>query len=49
MVVLQKKRSKSAPFFINLIAQGSNENDWLDKVERVNKSRESPKNIEKLE
>ena len=49
MVTFTKRRSKNAPFFINPIALGNNKNDWPDNVERVDKSRESPENIEKLE
>ena len=46
---LQKKRGKNASIFINLIPPDSSENDGLDSVERVHKSPESPKTIEKLE
>ena len=49
MVVLTKKRGKNASVFINPIPSASNKNDGPDSVERVHKSPESPKTIEKLE
>ena len=45
----KKKRGKNALFFINLVLSVSNKNDKPDSVERVHKSPESPKTIEKLE
>ena len=46
---LQKKRGKNASFFINPIPPDSKKNDGPDSVERVHKSSELPKTIEKLE
>ena len=49
MVAFTKKRGKSASFFINPISPDSKKNDGPDSVERVHKSPELPKTIEKLE
>ena len=46
---MQKKRGKNASFFINPIPPDIKKNDGLDSVERVHKSPELPKTIEKLE
>ena len=48
-LIHKKKRGKNALFFINLVLSVSNKNDKPDSVERVHKSPESPKAIEKLE
>ena len=50
MVAFTKKtRVKNASVFINLIPTDSKKNDGPDSVERVHKSPELPKTIEKLE
>ena len=49
MVVFKKKRSKNASIFINWIAPNNNKNYGPDNMQRVDKSPESPKTIEKLE
>ena len=46
---LQKKRGKNTSFFIDPIPPDSKKNDGPDSVERVHKSPELPKTIEKLE
>ena len=45
----KKKRGKIASFFINPIPPDNKKNDGSDSVERVRKSPELPKTIEKLE
>ena len=47
--IYKKKRGKNASFFINPIPLDSKKNDRPDSVERVHKSPELPKTIEKLE
>ena len=49
MVVFTKKRGVNASLFINPIPPDSKKNDRPDSVERVHKSPELPKTIEKLE
>ena len=49
MVAFTKKRGKNASFFINPFSPDSKKNDGPDSVERVHKSPELPKTIEKLE
>ena len=46
---LQKKRGKTASFFINTILPNSKKNDGPHSLERVHKSPKLPKTIEKLE
>ena len=46
---LQKKEGENPSFFINPILQDSKKNDGPESVERVHKSSELPKTIEKLE
>ena len=47
--IYKKKREKNASFFINHILPDSKKNDGPESVERVHKSPELPKTIEKLE
>ena len=47
--IYKKKRGKNTSFFINPIPPDSKKNDGPDSVERVHKSPELPKTIEKLE
>ena len=47
--IYKKKRSKHASFFINPISEDNNKNDEPNNTEKVHKSPESPKAIEKLE
>ena len=47
--IYKKKRGKNASFFINPIPLDRKKNDGPDSVERVHKSPELPKTIEKLE
>ena len=47
--IYKKKRGKNASFFINPISEDNNENDEPNNIEKVHKSPESPKAIEKLE
>ena len=47
--IYKKKRGKNASFFINPILSDNKKNDALDSMERVHKSPELPKTIEKLE
>ena len=49
MVLFTKKWGKNASFFINLISEDNNENDEPNNIEKVHKSPESPKAIEKQE
>ena len=49
MVVFTKKKGKHASFFINPIPPDSNKNDEPDSVERVHKSPNSRKTIERPE
>ena len=49
MIAFTKKRDKNASFFINLIPPYSKKNDGPDCVERIHKSPEFPKTIEKVE
>ena len=46
--IYKKKRGKNASFFINLIPPDSKKNNGPDNVERIHKSLESSKTIEKL-
>ena len=47
--IYKKKGFKNTSFFINPISQDNNENDEPNNIEKVHKSPESPKAIEKLE
>ena len=49
VVFTKKKRGKNASFFINPISEDNNENDEPNNIEKVHKSPECPKAIEKLE